>query len=47
VICETYGEFAVVFGRNSPTSVEVHMTEDADVVLAGMGATTMTLEVAV
>ncbi len=48
VIKETYEEFKQVFGRGDPSPfIEEYMTEDADIVLVGMGTLAMPVRVAV
>ena len=48
VIEEAYQEFKDIFGRGDPSPFyEEYMTEDADVVLLGMGTLSMTMRVAV
>ena len=47
VIRQAYGEFNVIFGRNYDPFLEEYMTEDAEVVLVGMGSLAMTLKVVV
>ncbi len=48
VIKETYEEFKQLFGRGDPSPfIEEYMTEDADIVLVGMGTLAMPVRVAV
>ena len=48
VIKEIHGEFKEVFGRGDPSPfIEEYMTEDADIVLVGMGTLAMPVRVAV
>jgi pyruvate ferredoxin oxidoreductase alpha subunit len=48
VIQEAYDEFKSVFGRGHPSPfIEEYMTEDADIVLVGMGTLAMPTRVAV
>ena len=48
VIKETYEEFKQVFGRGDPSPfIEEYMTEDADIVLVGMGTLAMPVRVAI
>jgi pyruvate ferredoxin oxidoreductase alpha subunit len=48
VIKETYEEFKQAFGRGDPSPfIEEYMTEDADIVLVGMGTLAMPVRVAI
>ena len=48
VIKEAYEEFKQLFGRGDPSPfIEEYMTEDADIVLVGMGTLAMPVRVAV
>ena len=48
VIKETYEEFKQLFGRGDPSPfIEEYMTEDADIVLVGMGTLAMPVRVAI
>ena len=48
VIKEAYAEFKQVFGRGDPSPfIEEYMTEDADIILVGMGTLAMPVRVAV
>ena len=48
VIKETYEEFKQVFGRGDPSPfIEEYMTEDADIILVGMGTLAMPVRVAI
>jgi pyruvate ferredoxin oxidoreductase alpha subunit len=47
VIAEVYREFRSIFGRGESPFLEEYMTEDADVILLGMGTLSMPVRVAV
>ena len=45
VITETHEDFKRIFGRGGDPFLEEYMTDDADVVLVGMGTLTLPLKV--
>ncbi len=48
VIQEAYGEFKQIFGRGDPSPfIEEYMTEDAEIIMVGMGTLAMPVRVAV
>ena len=47
VIIEAYEEFNTIFGRDTTPFIEEYMTEDADVILVGLGTLALPIKVAV